>query len=180
MDWLRNRPLFAALAAAAVTALGVGGAALAQSSGQSTAPAAQQQKTDAPEKGDKPDASEKGEKGEKADGPEKGEKADDDGPGGHADEPEIDGRPQPQQGAAVLGAAEGTQLDHNAGGPAHAGGEVVKPRLVERLEGQDPGGDLGDRLEALHAQGVADLSEQPGGQPRAEHHEQGDAVGGGG
>jgi hypothetical protein len=80
MDWLRNRPLFAALAAAAVTALGVGGAALAQSSGQSSPPAAQHEKADAP---DGP------EKGEKADGPESekgGEKADDDGPRGHADE----------------------------------------------------------------------------------------------
>jgi hypothetical protein len=102
MDRLKNRPLLAALAAAAVTALGVGGVAIAQGGGNSPAPQATQEQS-APEnstadrdnvqdENGKDDATEKGEKGEKADGAEKGEKGgsekpNDDGAGGHADEP---------------------------------------------------------------------------------------------
>ncbi len=72
-------PKLTAFAAAALTALGVGGAAMAQSSGQpSTAPAQHQSV-------DKPDGPEG-----KADVPDKGESASEqpgnDGPGGHADE----------------------------------------------------------------------------------------------
>jgi hypothetical protein len=95
MDRFKS-PRLMALAAAALTALGVGGAAMAQSSGQTqTAPAHQQStdrpdgpegKADAPDKaGEKPDAPEG-----KADAPDKGEtgseKPGNDGPGGHADE----------------------------------------------------------------------------------------------
>jgi hypothetical protein len=76
MNRLRS-PKLAALAAAALTALGVGGAAMAQSSGQTSKAPAQQRAVD------KPDAPEKGESAT--------EKPGDDGPGGHADEGDGDG-----------------------------------------------------------------------------------------
>jgi hypothetical protein len=99
IERFKARPMLAALAAAAVTALGVGGVAVAQNSGGS---ADQQGQTQgASEKGEahensaadrdnvqdengRDDASEKADGNEKAEG---SEKADDDGPGGHADEP---------------------------------------------------------------------------------------------
>ena len=103
------RPTLVALAAAAVTALGVGGAAIAQSGGTAPdQPAEQQTAPDqkAPEQGapensvtdpdnvqdesGKDDATEKAEGPEKAETPgqESREVPDDDGPGGHADEPQ--------------------------------------------------------------------------------------------
>lgn len=98
IDRFKSRPMLAALAAAAVTALGVGGVAVAQS-GSST-PSGQGQAQGQPEQQGAPensaaDANEKADPNEKADGNEKpdanekagSEKADDDGPGGHADEP---------------------------------------------------------------------------------------------
>jgi hypothetical protein len=94
MNKFRNRSMFAALGAAAITALGVGGAALAQSNGPAASrapvqhPPAQQgaDKPDAPEAGGKADAPDKGEKPESRDRGEAPEKPGGDGPGGHADE----------------------------------------------------------------------------------------------
>lgn len=111
IERFKSRPTLAALAAAAITALGVGGVAVAQSgtttpdqpSQAQSGPAEQENtaadrdnvqdengKDDANEKGeanDKGEANEKAEGPERADGAEGSEKADDDGPGGHADEP---------------------------------------------------------------------------------------------
>ena len=56
----------------------------------------------------------------------------------------------------------------------------MQPGLVERLEGQHPGGDLRHVLESLDRERVADLAEQAGGEAGAEEHEDGYAVGGGG
>jgi hypothetical protein len=115
IERLKARPTLAALAAAAVTALGVGGVAVAQSGDTSPAnntPAraqpAQQEKAPESEqsvpensavdpdnvqdengKDDATEASERGEGPEKAEAPgqEAREVPNDDGPGGHADEP---------------------------------------------------------------------------------------------
>jgi hypothetical protein len=112
IERLKARPMLAALAAAAVTALGVGGVAVAQSGdtspGNGTPTPAQQEKTpegeeNAPEnsaadpdnvqdengKDDATEASERAEGPEKAEAPgeEAREVPNDDGPGGHADEP---------------------------------------------------------------------------------------------
>jgi len=84
IERLKVRKTLAAAGAAVIAAMGLGGAAIAQSGGTATAT-----KTSPPvtQKADGP------EKGEKADGPEKGEASEgkevpgDDGPGGHADEP---------------------------------------------------------------------------------------------
>jgi hypothetical protein len=103
---LKLHRIIAPLAAAAVTALGVGGVAIAQSSGTTTPPnaaAVQGTQSEAAEPvGEKPDANEPaGEKpdaGEPKDaagakdatgtetGEQAGEVVDGDGPGGHADE----------------------------------------------------------------------------------------------
>jgi hypothetical protein len=100
IERFKSRPTLAALAAAAITALGVGGVAVAQSGGGSADQLAQKQS--APEQQGAPENSaadrdnvqdengkdDAGEASEKADGAEQGsEKAEDDGPGGHADEP---------------------------------------------------------------------------------------------
>ena len=99
LDRFKSRPLLAALAAAAVTALGVGGVAVAQGGGSSPDQSTQQS-TGAEQEGatEKADGNEKAEGTEKADGNEAegSEKADDDGPGGHADEP---GNPEAQHEA---------------------------------------------------------------------------------
>jgi hypothetical protein len=84
MDRFKS-PRLMALAAAALTALGVGGAAMAQSSGQTQTAPVQHQSTDKPDgpeaEADAPD------KGEARDNGETGsEKPGNDGPGGHADE----------------------------------------------------------------------------------------------
>ena len=108
IERFKSRPTLAALAAAAITALGVGGVAVAQSgstpadqatqaeSGAAEQPGAENSATDrdnvqdengnddASEQGE---ANDKGEANEKADG---SEKADDDGAGGHADQPGDD------------------------------------------------------------------------------------------
>ena len=73
IDRFKSRPTLAALAAAAITALGVGGVAVAQSGSTPTDQATQAQNGT---------ATEQAEGREKADGPEGSEKADDDGPGG--------------------------------------------------------------------------------------------------
>jgi hypothetical protein len=94
MEQLRKRSTLTALAAAAITALGVGGAALAQSNGPVVSKAAVQHppaqqgadKPDAPEAGGKADAPDKGEKPEARDRGEGSETPGGDGPGGHADE----------------------------------------------------------------------------------------------
>jgi hypothetical protein len=94
MNQFRSRSTFAALAAAAVTALGVGGAALAQSNGPGASKAPVQHppvqqgadKADGPDAGGKPDAPDKGEKPEAPDRGEAPETPGGDGPGGHADE----------------------------------------------------------------------------------------------
>ena len=49
--------------------------------------------------------------------------------------------------------------------------------LVERLERQRPGGELGDVVEAVGVDPLRDLAQQPGGQAGAEQHEDGDPVG---
>jgi hypothetical protein len=102
LDRLKGRPMLVALAAGALTALGVGGVAIAQAGGGSHAkPAAQttvrQDKADSESTGDKADSETTGDKadsestGDKADpaGGEsaKGEVPNGDGPSGHADEP---------------------------------------------------------------------------------------------
>jgi hypothetical protein len=55
----------------------------------------------------------------------------------------------------------------------------VEPRLVEGLERKEPRRRLRHVLEGLDGERVADLAKQARGQPRAEQHEHGDAVGGG-
>jgi hypothetical protein len=75
IDRLKNRATLFALLAAGLTALGVGGVAIAQSGGDTPAKATQSAKereADAP--GDKGDANEKGEKGD--DAKEKGDRGD--------------------------------------------------------------------------------------------------------
>jgi hypothetical protein len=70
VDLFKTRSTISALGAAAITALGVGGAALAQSNGPGAANAPVQHppaqhgadKADAPDKGEKADTHEKGEK----------------------------------------------------------------------------------------------------------------------
>jgi hypothetical protein len=104
MDRFKTRPFLAALAAAAVTALGVGGVAIAQSGSSPTEKPGTEQS--APEnsatdpdnvqdENGKDDATEKGDAKEKGDAAEKGDKTekkgaevpnDDGADGGHADE----------------------------------------------------------------------------------------------
>ena len=105
IERFKSRPTLAALAAAAITALGVGGVAVAQSggtpadqathaqSGAAEQPGGENSATDrdnVQDENGKDDASEKGEANEKADGAEGSEKADDDGADGHADQPGDD------------------------------------------------------------------------------------------
>jgi len=105
IERFKSRPTLAALAAAAITALGVGGVAVAQSgstpadgptqaqSGAAEQPGVENSAADRDSVQDEngtDDATEKGEANEKADGAEGSEQADDNGAGGHSDQPGDD------------------------------------------------------------------------------------------
>src|SRR5215207_10204231 len=72
---------------------------------------------------------------------------------------EIGGRPQDQSEPRALGPAEGSQTDRRTRQPRGLRGERVEAALVERLEGKEPGGDLGDVAERVRVDRVADLAE---------------------
>src|SRR5215211_6860598 len=64
----------------------------------------------------------------------------------HGDRPDrrqVRGGEEPQRPVRVLRAAERAELDREAREAGRVGGERGEPVLVERLEGQDPGRDLG-------------------------------------
>src|SRR5215207_6373105 len=89
-------------------------------------------------------------------------------PCGSGDQPQVGGAPRPQQRPGLLRAPEGAELDYHAGGAADVLRQRVEPTLVERLERQRPRRYLGDVLEGVDVERVADLTQQPGGQPRSE------------
>ena len=93
IERLKVRKTLAAAGVAVIAAMGLGGAAIAQSNGTATAdqsspPAAQSERA-APENSatDRDNVQEGPEKAEKGEAPEGKEVPGDDGPGGHADEP---------------------------------------------------------------------------------------------
>ena len=104
IERFKSRPTLAALAAAAITALGVGGVAVAQSDGGFAGQPAQNQsaaeqegaaENSATDRDNVQEENGRDDAAEKADG---NEKADDDGPGGHADEPGNPGADHEAQG----------------------------------------------------------------------------------
>src|SRR3954449_5175176 len=87
------------------------------------------------------------------------------------DRREIGDRVGPQPEPEVLRAAERAELDDRARGAGDVGGELAESVLVERLEGQQPGGGGRDVGERPGAERLADLAEQARGEARAEDHE---------
>src|SRR5919106_1312051 len=89
---------------------------------------------------------------------------------------EIRDRPERQEGAAGVRAAEGPELDRQTGEPAGLGGDPVERVLVEGLERKRPRRPLGDCLQRVRVERLADLAQQARDQPRPEDHEDRDPV----
>ena len=93
-------------------------------------------------------------------------------------EAEVDRDPRQQQRAGVVRAAERAELDDRARDAGDVLHQLAQGVAVERLEGQRPRAGVGDRLQRVGVQRVADRAQQAGEQSRAEDHEHADPVGG--
>ena len=89
---------------------------------------------------------------------------------------EIARRPDADAPAVHVRAAEGPELEQEPGEPRRLLGDHPQRVLVERLERERPRRDRRGVLHRVRVQRVADRAEEPGDEPRAEEHEDGDAV----
>jgi len=85
-------------------------------------------------------------------------------------------RVRDEQPARSVGAAERSQLEQRARDAAGVRHRRVQTILEQRLEREDPGRDVGDPLQVVRLERVADLAEQPGDQAGAIDHEDRDPV----
>src|SRR5437763_8303299 len=89
---------------------------------------------------------------------------------------EVSGGPDPDPPAVHVGAAERPELEEGAREAARVARDQPQPVLVEGLEWQRPGRDLGSVEDRVRVQRVADRPEQPRDEPGAEEHEDCDPV----
>src|ERR1043166_6293486 len=87
------------------------------------------------------------------------------GKGRRAHERQVGGSPREQRGAGVGRAAERAEREDELGEPGRVDCQSVERILVERVERKHPPRDASDVLQPLRVNGVADLTEEAGGQP---------------